>query len=95
MTEWVDPQTGGLDYSAASKWRDSMLDLSANRSKLGYELASHHLISPEMAKNDLLMENIGRQLHDRLSAVDPKSDEGVKALLNLKNTIDSNQFLAG
>ncbi|MDG7006643.1 MAG: hypothetical protein JRN06_00195 [Nitrososphaerota archaeon] len=94
MTQWTDPQTGAVDYNAASKWRDSMLDLSANKSKLGYELASHHLVTPEMAKNDLLMDSVGRQLHDRLSAVDPKTDEGVKALLNLKNTIDSNQFLA-
>ena len=95
MTEWIDPQTGGLDHNAASKWRDSMLDLSANKGRLGYELASHHLVSPEMSRNDLLLENLGRQLHDRLSSVDPKTDEGVKALLNLKNTIDSNQFMAG
>jgi hypothetical protein len=92
MTEWRDPETGGPDYTAASKWRDSMLDLSANRNKLGYELASHKLIPPEMATNELLTESVGRQLHDRLSAIDPKTDEGVKALQNLKNTIDANQF---
>ncbi len=92
MTEWKDPETGGPDYNAASKWRDSMLDLSANRGKLGYELASHKLISPEMATNDLMMESIGRQLHDRLSVIDPKTEAGVRALQNLKNTIDANQF---
>ena len=92
MTEWKDPETGGPDHNAASKWRDSMLDLSANRGKLGYELASHKLISPEMATNDLMMESIGRQLHDRLSVIDPKTEAGVRALQNLKNTIDANQF---
>ena len=90
-TNWTNPTTGP-DYEAASKWRDQMLDLSLNRAKLGQELASHKLVSPEMAKNDLLMDSVGRQLHDRISAIDPKTDAGVVALQNLKNTIDANQF---
>ncbi|MDE1853251.1 MAG: hypothetical protein KGI38_05840 [Thaumarchaeota archaeon] len=90
-TNWTNPTTGS-DYGAASKWRDQMLDLSLNRAKLGQELASHKLVPPEMAKNDLLMDSVGRQLHDRISAIDPKTDAGVVALQNLKNTIDANQF---
>ena len=84
--------TTGPDFETASKWRDQMLDLSLNRSKLGQELASHKLVAPEMARNDLLMDSLGRQLHDRISAVDPKTVDGVVALQNLKNTIDANQF---
>jgi len=92
MTQWVDPETGGPDYKAASRWRDSMLDLSANKNKLGYELASHRLITSDMAQNEMLLENLGRQLHDRISVIDPQTDVGVTALQNLKNLIDANQF---
>jgi hypothetical protein len=87
----MDPKTGP-DYEAASKWRDQMLDLSLNRNKLGQELASHKLISPGMAANELLTDRLGRQLHERISAIDPKTAEGVAALQNLKNMIDANQF---
>jgi hypothetical protein len=92
VTRWFDPKTGVADYNAASKWRDNMLELSTNPNKLGQELASHHLIPAEMATNQLLAENLGRQLHARLSAIDPKTDAGVRALQNLKNTVDANQF---
>ena len=69
-----------------------MLDLSLNRNKLGQELASHKLISTGMATNELLMDRLGRQLHERISVIDPKTVDGVVALQNLKNMIDANQF---
>ncbi|MDG7030984.1 MAG: hypothetical protein JRN64_04685 [Nitrososphaerota archaeon] len=90
-TTWMNSMTGP-DFESASKWRDQMLDLSLNRSKLGQELASHKLISPEMAKNELLTDSLGRQLHEKISAIDPKTVDGVVALQNLKNMIDANQF---
>ena len=69
-----------------------MLDLSANQNKLGGELASHGLLSPDMAQNQILTGALGRQLHSTLSKIDPQTEAGVRALQNLKNTIDANQF---
>jgi hypothetical protein len=94
MTQWTNPETGEPDYDAASHWRNSMLDLTTNKNRLGAELVSHKLILPSMAKNELLVDGIGRELHQKISVIDPQTEAGVRALQNLKNMIDANQFRA-
>jgi hypothetical protein len=87
MANWNPNLTS--DREEASLARDYWT--SMNETQFAKEMVDHKMITPEEAKNPYLVGGLHGMMSDRLSTLNPNTEEGVRAIANVKNFIDAHQ----